>query len=102
MYIVKKTQGALSDFEVDRPDLGTVAGFLRVADDAEGRVAERERVGAVLDAAEEEEPKKETNDRLFRNEFPQFLFSVVENSGSEDERFKNHGKRVRFERGRGV
>jgi len=29
-------------------------------------------------------------------------FSVVENSGSEDQRFKNHGKRVRFERGRGV
>ena len=40
--------------------------------------------------------------RFFRNEFPDHLFSVVENSGSEDQRFKNHGKRVRFGRDRGV
>ena len=39
---------------------------------------------------------------LFRNEFPDTSLTVVENSGSEDQRFKNHGKRVRFERGRGV
>jgi len=40
--------------------------------------------------------------RVFRNEFPENFFSAVENSGCEDQRFKNHGKRGRFERGRGA